>query len=54
MTDRNNLYGAIEFYKACEKAKVKPILGVDADISMAGVEGHLILLAENETDTATS
>lgn len=49
LTDRNNLYGAIEFYKACEKASIKPILGVDADITIAGVDGHAIFLAENET-----
>jgi DNA polymerase-3 subunit alpha len=48
LTDRNNLYGAIEFYKACEKEKIKPILGVDADFGIAGIEGHVIFLAENE------
>jgi DNA polymerase III subunit alpha len=29
LTDNGNMYGAIEFYKACLKAKIKPILGVD-------------------------
>lgn len=48
LTDRNNLYGAIEFYKACEKARVKPILGVDADFSIGDTEGHIVFLAENE------
>lgn len=48
LTDKNNLYGAIEFYKACVAAKVKPIIGVDADISLSGIEDRLILLAENE------
>ena len=52
LTDKNNLYGAIEFYKACTKADLKPILGVDADFSMFGSPGggedHLILIAENE------
>lgn len=47
LTDRNNLYGAIEFYKACEKKGVKPIIGVDLDVHVAGVDLHLILLAEN-------
>ncbi len=29
LTDSGNLYGAIEFYKECEKKGIKPILGVD-------------------------
>lgn len=29
ITDNGNLYGAIEFYKACTKANIKPIIGVD-------------------------
>lgn len=28
LTD-NNLYGAIEFYKECEKKEIKPIIGID-------------------------
>ena len=47
LTDRNNLYGAIEFYKACTKKGIKPIIGVDMDVSVAGATGHIILLAEN-------
>jgi len=46
LTDRNNLYGAIEFYKACKKAGIKPILGVDADILIDDTEDHIIFLAE--------
>lgn len=49
LTDRNNLYGAIEFYKACEKRGVKPILGVDLDARIANADVHLILLAETNT-----
>lgn len=30
LTDAGNLYGAIEFYKECKDAGVKPIIGVDA------------------------
>ena len=33
LTDTNNLYGAIEFYKECKKAEIKPIIG--AEISVA-------------------
>lgn len=47
LTDRNNLYGAIELYKTCQKKGVKPIIGVDLDVSVAGTEAHLVLLAEN-------
>jgi DNA polymerase-3 subunit alpha len=48
LTDRNNLYGAMEFYKAAKKAGVKPILGVDADSDIAGSNNHIVFLAENE------
>ncbi|MBV9349252.1 MAG: PHP domain-containing protein, partial [Patescibacteria group bacterium] len=47
LTDRNNLYGAIEFYKACEKAGLKAILGIDADVSILDNSGRIIFLAEN-------
>jgi DNA polymerase III subunit alpha len=33
MTDRNNLFALVKFYKACESAGIKPIAG--ADISVA-------------------
>ncbi len=46
LADRNNLYGAIEFYKACKKAGIKAILGIDADVVINGVEDHIIFLAE--------
>ena len=59
MTDHGNLYGAVEFYKECTKAGIKPILGVEAYIAPgdhkdknAGVGEdkyyHLILLVQNE------
>ncbi|MFA5877571.1 MAG: DNA polymerase III subunit alpha [Candidatus Paceibacterota bacterium] len=47
LTDHNNLYGAIEFYKACKQAGIKPILGVDADILIGDTEDRIIFLAEN-------
>jgi len=46
LTDRNNLYGAIEFYKACGRHGVKPIIGVDLDIELS-VRTRLILLAKD-------
>lgn len=30
LTDNGALYGAIDFYKACTKEKIKPIIGLDA------------------------
>jgi DNA polymerase-3 subunit alpha len=47
LTDRNNLYGAIEFYKMCEKKEIKPVIGVDLDVHIVNTDAHLILLAEN-------
>jgi len=60
LTDHGNLFGAIEFYKACRAAGVKPILGMEAFISpsdrfdksmgnIATAAYHLVLLAMNET-----
>ncbi len=58
LTDNGNMYGAIEFYKECKKAGVKPIIGVDAYLAsrtrfdkQAGVDKdrfRLILLCKNE------
>ncbi len=58
LTDNGNLYGAIEFYKACEKNQIKPIIGVDFFVAIrgrkdmqAGVDNkraRLVLLATNE------
>jgi DNA polymerase-3 subunit alpha len=33
LTDNGNMYGAIEFYKECVKAGIKPLLGVDFFVS---------------------
>ena len=58
LTDAGNMYGAIEFYKDCKKAEIKPILGVDFYVAVrtrkdmqAGVDNRrtrLVLLAKNE------
>ena len=57
LTDAGNMYGAIEFYKECKKAGVKPILGVDFYVAargrsdmQAGVDNRrtrLVLLAKD-------
>ena len=33
LTDNGNMYGAIEFYKACKKTNIKPIIGIDAFVA---------------------
>ena len=47
LTDRNNLYGAIEFYKTCTKKGIKPIIGCDLDINLVDSNVHFIFIAEN-------
>lgn len=59
ITDHGSMYGAIEFYKLCTKAGIKPIIGVEAYIAErgradkeSGVDSkryHLTLLAKNLT-----
>lgn len=59
ITDHGVMYGVIDFYKACRKAGIKPILGCevytarrshkDRDPRYDADQGHLILLAENNT-----
>ncbi|MCC7500475.1 DNA polymerase III subunit alpha [Candidatus Nomurabacteria bacterium] len=44
LTDIDNLYGAIEFYKECKDAGIKPIIGLDANI---GDGKRLLLYAKN-------
>ncbi len=44
LTDRGNLYGAIEFYKECTKAGIKPIIGIDIPLDDSS---RLVLLAES-------
>jgi DNA polymerase-3 subunit alpha len=53
------MYGAIEFYKECQKAGIKPIIGVDAYLAsrtrfdkQSGIDkdrSRLILLCKNQT-----
>lgn len=59
LTDHGAMYGAIEFYKACTEAGVKPIIGVEAYVANRtrhdkepGIDNkryHLTLLAKNAT-----
>ena len=41
ITDVNNMFGAYEFYLACQKKKIKPIMGLEVNFS----ENNFILLA---------
>src|SRR5574343_1920650 len=59
LTDHGNMYGAIDFYMACKKEGVKPIIGVEAYIAnrtrfdkepnLDNRRYHLTLLAKNMT-----
>ena len=33
ITDHGNMFGAVEFYKACKKENIKPIIGVEAYVA---------------------
>ena len=57
VTDHGNLFGAVGFYDAANKAGVKPIIGCEMYISKtnrhdrdpaSGRPHHLIVLCENE------
>jgi len=58
LTDHGNMYGAIEFYKKCKKAGIKPILGIEAYLAYESLDQkrpnidnkryHIVLLAQNE------
>ncbi|MBM7653138.1 DNA polymerase III subunit alpha [Neobacillus cucumis] len=51
LTDRNVMYGTIEFYKHCKKNNLKPIIGLTVDVESERVENAaypLVLLAETE------
>ncbi len=60
LTDHGTMFGAIEFYKTCQKSGIKPIIGVEAYIAprsrkekgsqkgtQADTSFHLVLLAKN-------
>ncbi|SFB24931.1 DNA polymerase-3 subunit alpha [Lentibacillus halodurans] len=48
LTDEHVLYGAIPFYKACQKNGIKPIIGMNVKVTSADEEPDFcILLAKN-------
>ena len=58
MTDHGNMFGAIEFYQAATKSNIKPIIGVEAYLTVHGdlrektpqnkQTSHLLLLAKDD------
>ena len=46
LTDHDGLYGTVRFWKAAKEQGIRPIIGVEV---MVETEGHLVLLAEDET-----
>ena len=59
ITDHGAMFGVVEFYKECKKQGIKPIIGcevytaarkmTDKEVDRDKYQGHLILLAKNET-----
>ena len=48
LCDRNVMYGSLYFYKECQKAGIKPIIGLLSDVLDNEESAHpLILLAKN-------
>jgi DNA polymerase III subunit alpha len=48
LTDRNMMYAAIPFYKACVKEGIKPIIGLTADVAVSDEQSFpLVLLSRN-------
>ena len=48
LTDKDNMYGAIEFKKACQKYNIKPIYGLEASVAIDEETYPLVLLAKDE------
>jgi len=58
LTDHGVMYGAIQFYKACKAADIKPIIGIETYLARRGRRDrdaqrdrksyHLVLLAQND------
>lgn len=47
LTDKNNLFGIVEFYTLCLKEKIKPIIGMEATIMIENEEYPFVLLAKD-------
>ncbi len=59
ITDHGTMFGVIDFYRACKKADIKPIIGMEAYLARRTMQDrdpkedkrayHMLLLAQNET-----
>ncbi|MBO4265065.1 MAG: DNA polymerase III subunit alpha, partial [Clostridia bacterium] len=59
LTDHGSMYGVVEFYEACKKEEIKPIIGCEVYVAQKSrfdknyqrdqSDCHLTLLCENET-----
>lgn len=59
ITDHGNMYGAVDFYKACKKHGIKPIIGCevyvaprtrfDKEKALDKEYNHLILLCKTKS-----
>lgn len=55
ISDHGNIFAAVKFFEKCKKAKIKPILGIEAylteDVNIKDINNryyHLLLLVENK------
>ncbi|MEA4940796.1 MAG: DNA polymerase III subunit alpha [Christensenella sp.] len=59
VTDHGVMYGVVDFYKACQKEGIKPLIGMETYVAPRSMRdregsqdrdyGHLILLCKNQT-----
>lgn len=48
LTDKNNMFGALEFSEACLKKGIKPIFGMEASVKIEGEIYPFLLLAKDD------
>jgi len=59
LTDHGTMYGVVEFYKACLKAEIRPVIGLEGYLASRRMDqrdpqkdkrsNHILMLAENMT-----
>src|SRR5690625_7852663 len=47
LTDHNVLHGVVEFYQACEKHDLKPIIGMETTVSIDSEINQVLRIAKN-------
>jgi DNA polymerase III subunit alpha len=50
LTDKNTMFGTIQFYEQCQKYNIKPIIGIDIDVLdiARNLKLELIVIAKNQ------